>query len=103
MTTNQSNFKEPKIEAPQTVQSNSTTRKSAKKRVAGLSYDDCSKIRKNRMYKGQLDYIKEVLLAENTNLDDSSLSERLDVSKSVAKLLLHDCLTECSHNEEEQR
>lgn len=56
-----------------------------------LSTKDCSKIRNNPLYKGQLSYLKEILLANTPGIDEKLLAERLDVSHKVAKLLLYDC------------
>ncbi|NHJ48728.1 MAG: hypothetical protein FK733_13165 [Asgard group archaeon] len=56
-----------------------------------LSQKDCSDIRNNPLYKGQLSYIKEILLASMPNLDEDILAERLDISREAAHLLLYDC------------
>lgn len=95
MTTNQNKFEQTQ-DAPLSVQTPVPKNTTIAKQVSGMSTDECIKIRKNRMYKGQLSYIKNILLKDNPELTDSILSERLDVSKSVAKLLLHDCQNDCS-------
>ncbi|HUT81031.1 MAG TPA: hypothetical protein VMZ29_07495 [Candidatus Bathyarchaeia archaeon] len=52
-------------------------------------------IRKNPLYKGQLDYLKEVILIDFPNIDVNQVVEKLDVRLSIAKLLLADCKKEC--------
>lgn len=48
-------------------------------------------IRKNPLYKGQLAYLRDILMAEHPNLDEEIVSERLDVTPTIAKLLIDDC------------
>ncbi|MBN1330197.1 MAG: hypothetical protein JXA54_12050 [Candidatus Heimdallarchaeota archaeon] len=54
-------------------------------------------IRKNPLYKGQLDYLKEVILLDFPNIDVNQIVEKLDVRPSVAKLLLTDCKKDCEN------
>jgi hypothetical protein len=64
-----------------------------------LSPEDCSEIRKSPIYKGRLSYIKEILLDTIPNIDDEILSERLDIPREVAQLLLFDCNNSCEDEE----
>ncbi|MFW9922427.1 MAG: hypothetical protein ACFFDW_03965 [Candidatus Thorarchaeota archaeon] len=48
-------------------------------------------IRNNPLYKGQLSYLKEIILVDCPNIDPDSLSEKLDIPISTAILLLKDC------------
>lgn len=52
---------------------------------------DINRIRKNPLYKGQLSYVKDVLLVDNPDITADAISERLDISTETAKLLLNDC------------
>jgi len=52
-------------------------------------------IRKSPLYKGQLDYLKEVILADFPNINKEQISERLDITHKVAQLLLYDCMQNC--------
>jgi len=52
---------------------------------------DSIHIRRNPLYRGQLSYLRDILMAEYPNLDVEIVSERLDVSPNVAKLLIDDC------------
>jgi hypothetical protein len=56
-------------------------------------------IRKNPLYKGQLAYLRDILMAEHPNLDEEIVSERLDVTPTVAKLLIDDCQKSNEDNE----
>ena len=56
-------------------------------------------VRKNPLYKGQLAYLRDILMAEHPNLDEEIVSERLDVSPTVAKLLIDDCQKSCEESE----
>ena len=48
-------------------------------------------IRNNPLYKGQLSYLKEIILSDTPDIDADSLSEKLDVSFMTAQILLRDC------------
>ena len=65
----------------------------------GRNYGDSSEIRKNPLYRGQLAYLRDILMAENPNIDEEFVSERLDVSPSIAKLLIDDCQKNCEDTE----
>ncbi len=52
-------------------------------------------IRKNPLYKGQLDYLREIILVDFPNIDANQVVEKLDVRLSIAKLLLADCKKSC--------
>ena len=47
--------------------------------------------RNNPLYKGRLSYVKEVILSDCPDINPEDLSEKLDVSISIAKMLLLDC------------
>lgn len=68
--------------------------------MINLSKKDCSEIRNNPLYKGQLSYLKEILMASTPGIDEELLAERLDVSHKVAKLLLYDCQIKNEDEEE---
>ena len=65
-----------------------------------FSAKDFVSIRKNPLYKGQLSYIRDILLADNPNITADTVSERLDVPTETAKLLLKDCKAHCEDNED---
>ena len=56
---------------------------------------DSINIRSNPLYRGQLAYLRDILMAEHPHLDEEIVSERLDVSTNVAKLLIDDCQKSC--------
>jgi len=56
-------------------------------------------IRKNPLYRGQLAYLRDILMAEHPNLDADIVSERLDVTPTVARLLIDDCQKSCKDTE----
>ncbi|NHJ32816.1 MAG: hypothetical protein FK732_08130 [Asgard group archaeon] len=56
-------------------------------------------IRNNPLYRGQLAYLRDILMVEHPNLDEEIVSERLDVSPTVAKLLIDDCQKSCEDTE----
>ena len=60
---------------------------------------DPIEIRNNPLYRGQLAYLRDILMAEHPNLDEEMVSERLDVSTTVAKLLIDDCQKSCEDTE----
>ena len=47
--------------------------------------------RNDPLYKGRLSYVKEVILCDCPDIDPNDLSEKLDVSINIAKMLLLDC------------
>lgn len=47
-------------------------------------------IRNNPLYKGQLSYVKEIILSDTPDIDADLLSEKLDVSFMIAQTLLND-------------
>ncbi len=65
-----------------------------------ISAKDFISIRKKPLYKGQLSYIKDILLADNPEISADIVSERLDVPTETAKLLLNDCKTHFKDNED---
>lgn len=56
---------------------------------------DSTNIKSNPLYRGQLAYLRDILMAEHPNLDEEIVSERLDVAPNVAKLLIDDCQKSC--------
>ena len=56
---------------------------------------DSINIRSNPLYRGQLAYLRDILMAEHPHLDEEIVSERLDVAPNVAKLLIDDCQKSC--------
>lgn len=56
---------------------------------------DSTNIRSNPLYRGQLAYLRDILMAEHPYLDEEIVSERLDVSTNIAKLLIDDCQKSC--------
>ncbi len=63
------------------------------------SHGGTTDIRKNPLYRGQLAYLRDILMAEHPNLDADIVSERLDVSPTVARLLIDDCQKSCEDTE----
>ena len=51
---------------------------------------DFIEIRNRPLYRRQLTYIKDILSGEFPNINEEIISERLDVSIEIAKLLLQD-------------
>ena len=62
---------------------------------ASRNTGDSAKIKSNPLYRGQLAYLRDILMAENPNLDEEIVSERLDVSTNIARLLIDDCQKSC--------
>ncbi|MHA1123845.1 MAG: hypothetical protein ACTSPC_13705 [Candidatus Heimdallarchaeota archaeon] len=56
---------------------------------------ESTNIRSNTLYRGQLAYLRDILMAEHPNLDEEIVSERLDVSTNIAKLLIDECQKSC--------
>ena len=52
---------------------------------------ESKQIRSNYLYKGQLDYVKEIILEDCPEINAEDLAEKLDVSIKTASLLLLDC------------
>lgn len=66
---------------------NSTT----KQKNTSIINNDRTIIRNNPLYKGQLSYLREIILSDCPGIDANLLSEKLDVSFITAQILLSDC------------
>ena len=66
---------------------NSTT----KQKNTSIINNEGNIIRKNPRYKGQLSYLREIILSDCPDIDANLLSEKLDVTFLTAQILLSDC------------
>ena len=64
---------------------------SIKHKDTTLTNTEKQKIRNTPLYKGQLSYLKEIILADCPDINPDLLAEKLDVSYPVAQILLGDC------------
>ena len=62
-----------------------------KQEIAVPTNTECKKIRSNYLYKGQLDYVKEIIIEDCPEINAEDLAEKLDVSIKTASVLLLDC------------
>ncbi len=62
-----------------------------KQKNTSIINSDGNIIRNNPLYKGQLAYLKEIILSDCPDIDANLLSEKLDVSFMTAQILLSDC------------
>lgn len=58
---------------------------------SAISNAETKKIRSNYLYKGQLDYVKEIVLTDCPDINATDLAEKLDITLEIANLLLLDC------------
>ena len=56
-----------------------------------LTNTEKQKIRNTPLYKGQLSYLKEIILSDCPDINPDLLAEKLDISYSIAQILLNDC------------
>jgi len=66
---------------------NSTT----KHKNTTISNSEQQKIRNSPLYKGQLSYLKEIILDDCPDINADLLAEKLDINHSTAQILLSDC------------
>ncbi len=63
----------------------------AKQKNTSIITNDRNTVRNNPLYKGQLSYLKEIILSDCPDIDANLLSEKLDVTYMTAQVLLSDC------------
>ncbi len=74
---------------------NATTQMKITNEDESRNNGDSTNIRSNPLYRGQLAYLRDILMAEHPNLDEEIVSEQLDVSTNIARFLIDDCQKSC--------